>query len=129
MTKILAKLIQVLPLEVKTDALLHMESEENLIESRSVDKIMELLDRRYGRTDSERACSWSAAFTEFKRGGNENYKDFRDRFNRVAAKLTAIGMPMGDHVIFNREIQALRALRTNCQSLFLLWKLGPADSS
>ena len=75
-TQILAKLIHILPLSVKTDALLYMESTEGQVESRSVDKIMQLLDRRFGRTDSERACSWLTAFTEFKRENGENYKDF-----------------------------------------------------
>ena len=107
-TQILAKLIHVLPLSVKTDALLYMESTENQIESRSVDKIMQLLDQRFGRTDSERACSWLTAFTEFKRENHENYKDFWGRFNRCTAKLAALGMPMTQQVIFNRAIQALR---------------------
>ena len=107
-TQILAKLIHALPLSVKTDALLYMEPTEKNPETRSVDHIMRLMDQRYGRTDSERACSWLTAFAEFKRETNENYKDFWARFNRCTAKLAALDMPMTQQVIFNRSIQALR---------------------
>ena len=107
-TQILAKLIHALPLSTKTDALLYMESTEKNPESRTVDHIMRLMDTRYGRTDSERACSWLTAFTEFKRESQENYKDFWARFNRCTAKLAALDMPMTQQVIFNRAIQALR---------------------
>ena len=107
-TQILAKLIRVMPLSTKAEALMYMESTERSPESRSVDRVIEMLDVRYARTDSERACSWLTAFTEFKRESNENYKDFWARFNRCTAKLTALGMGMTDQVIFNRSIQALR---------------------
>ena len=107
-TQILAKLIHVLPLATKTEALTYMESTERCPEGRTVNQIMELMDARYARTDSERACSWLNAFTEFKRESNENYKDFWARFNRCTAKLAALGMAMTDQVIFNRAIQALR---------------------
>ena len=107
-TQVLAKLIHAMPLSTKTEALLYMESTEKQPESRSVDAVMKMMDLRYGRTDSERACSWLTAFTEFKRESNENYKDFWTRFNRCTAKLTALDMPMTQQVIFNRAIQALR---------------------
>ena len=107
-TQILAKLIHALPLSTKTDALLYMESTEKSPESRTVDHVMRIMDVRYGRTDSERACSWLAAFTEFKRESNENYKDYWARFSRCAAKMSALDMPMTRQVIFNRAIQALR---------------------
>ena len=107
-TQILAKLIHVLPLSTKTEALTYMESTEQCPEKRTVNQIMEMMDARYARTDSERACSWLNAFTEFKRESSENYKDFWARFNRCTAKLAALGMAMTDQVVFNRAIQALR---------------------
>ena len=107
-TQLLAKLIHVLPLAVKTEALLYMDQTERQPDERSIATIMNMLDARYGRTDSERACSWLTAFTEFKRESQENYKDFWARFTRCTAKLEALGMPMIDKVVFNRAIHALR---------------------
>ena len=69
---------------------------------------MDLLDSRFGRADSERACSWLTAFAEFKRETQENYKDFWERFARCVAKLEALGVPMNDKVVFSRAIHALR---------------------
>ena len=106
--QVLAKLIHALPLPLKTDALLYMESAEKEPEARSVDHIMRLMGTRYGRTDSERVCVWLTSFTEFERERNENYKDFRARFSRCSSKLAALDMPMTQQVIFNQEIQALR---------------------
>ena len=107
-TQLLAKLIRVLPLAIKTEALLYMDQTEQCPEGRSIAVVINMLDSRFGRTDSERACSWLAAFTEFKRETQENYKDFWARFSRCTAKLDALGMPMIDKVIFNRAIHALR---------------------
>ena len=69
---------------------------------------MDILDSLFGRADSERACSWLAAFAEFKRGTQENYKDFWARFTRRVPKLESLGMPMSDKVVFSRAIHALR---------------------
>ena len=107
-TQLLAKLIHVLPLAVKTESLLYMEQTEKNPQTRTINHIMDLVDTRYGRTDSERACSWLTAFTEFKRETHENYKDFWARFTRCVTKLDALGMPMNDKIVFNRAIHALR---------------------
>ena len=70
-TQLLAKLIHVLPLAVKTEALLYMDQTERQPEERPIATIINMLDARFGRTDSERACSWLTAFTEFKRDERE----------------------------------------------------------
>ena len=75
-TQLLAKLIRVLPLAVKTESLLYMGQTDKNPQIRTINHIMDLVDARYGRTDSERACSRLAAFTEFKRETQGNYKDF-----------------------------------------------------
>ena len=75
---------------------------------RTIAAIMDLLDARYAKTDSERARAWLTSFTEFKRETGENYKDFWARFTRFVAKLEALGMPMGDKVVSKRVIRALR---------------------
>ena len=107
-TQLLAKLIHVLPLSVKTESLIYMEQTELCPETRSIAAIMDMLDSRFGRTDSERACAWLTSFTEFKRETQENYKDFWSRFARCVSKLEALGMPTNDKVVFNRAIHALR---------------------
>ena len=107
-TQLLAKLIHALPLPIKTEALLYMEQTEQTHDTRSIAVVIDMLDSRYGKTDSERACSWLTAFTEFKRETQENYKDSWARFTRCVAKLEALGMPMNSKVVFNRAIRALR---------------------
>ena len=107
-TQLLAKLIHAMPLSVKSESLIYMEQTERDPNSRSISHVMDLMDTRYGRTDSERACAWLSAFTDFKRETQENYKDFWTRFTRCVAKLGALGMPMNQTVVPNRAIQALR---------------------
>ena len=107
-TQLLAKLIHVLPLAVKTEALLYMDQTEKNPGERTVNHVMDMLDSRFGRTDSERACAWLTSFTDFKRETQENYKDFWARFTRCVAKLEALGMPMNNKIVFNRAIHALR---------------------
>ena len=107
-TQLLAKLIRVLPLSVKTESLIYMEQTELCPETRPIAAIMDVVDSRFGRTDSERACAWLTSFTEFKRETQENYKDFWSRFTRCVSKLEALGMPTNDKVVFNRASHALR---------------------
>ena len=107
-TQLLAKLIHVLPLAVKTEALIYMENTEQTPEQRSIGAVIEMLDSRYGKTDSERACAWLSAFTDFKRETQEDYEDFWSRFTRCVAKLEALGMAMGEKVALSRAIHAIR---------------------
>ena len=93
---------------MKTEALLHMDRTERNPTERPIAAIMDLLDSRYPRADSERACAWLAAFTESKRETNENYKDFWGRFSLCVARREALGVPMEEKVVFNRSIRALR---------------------
>ena len=89
-TPILGKLIHITPLSKKTAALLYMTWKESCADSRSVDKVMELHDARYSRTDLERTCAWIPAFTESKRDSDENNKDFWVGFARCASNLPAL---------------------------------------
>ena len=107
-TQLLAKLIHVFPLAVETEALLYMGPTERSPSGGSIATIMDMMDARFGRTDSERSCAWLSAFAEFKRETQENYKDFWARSTRCVAKLEALGMPLGEKVVFNKVIQALR---------------------
>ena len=107
-TQLLAKLTHVLPLAVKTEPLLYMEQTEGDPQRRTINRITDLVDSRFGRTDSERACSWLTAFAEFKLEAQENYKDFWSRFTRCVAKLNPLGMPLSGKIVFSRAIHALR---------------------
>ena len=107
-THILARIIAVLPLQSRIEAMNYMDSTETKIHTRSLDPIWAILDNRYGKTDAERSCAWLTAFTDFRRESQENYKDFWTRFTRCTTKLQALGMPLSDTVIFNKALTALR---------------------
>ena len=84
-----------------------METTEIQPHSRTVDHAMEMSHRRFGKADSERAWSWLSSFTDFKRVGSENYKDFWTRFTRCVTRLNAHGLAVGESIVFHRAIQAL----------------------
>ena len=107
-TQLLAQLIRVLSMAVKTDALIYMEKPERNPADRSIASIMDMMGGRYGRADSERARAWLSAFTEFKREAQENYKDLWDRFARCVAMLEALGMATREKVVFGLSIHAIR---------------------
>ena len=109
-THILARIIAVLPLQCRIEAMNYMDSTETAIHTRSLDPIWTILDNRYGKTDAERSCSWLTAFAEFRRDSQENYKGFWTRLTRCATKLRALGMPLNDTVVFNKALAALRIL-------------------
>ena len=110
-TQLMAELIHVIPLDVKTEALICAEQTERNPSERAISTIMNLLDARFGRSDSERARSRLSAFTDFKRETQENYNDFRARFTRFAAKLEALQMPTNEKVVF-----AGRFAHSDCRS-------------
>ena len=109
-TQLISKIVTVLPLNIRMEVLAYLESTESNSESRSVDTVIQMLNTRYGETDSERARSWlsSSSFTEFKRENAENFKDFRTRFARCTTRLNAHGMNLSGSIIFHRAIQAIR---------------------
>ena len=96
------------PLAVKTESLLYLDQAEACPQSRTVATAIRMLGERFGETDAGRSSAWLAEFAECKRESRENYKDFWAIFARVAAKLEALGMSLGEEVIFNRSAQALR---------------------
>ena len=107
-TQLISKIVTVLPLNIRMEVLAYLESTESNSESRSVDTVIQMLNTRYGKTDSERAWSWLSSFTEFKRESAENFKDFWTRFTRCTTRLNAHGMNLSESIIFHRAIQALR---------------------
>ena len=105
----MAKLIHVLPLSVKTEELLHMEQTELRPECRSIASVIDMIDSRYGRTDSERACDWLTPPTVVKR--------------ETHVGITKIpGMATNDKVVFIRSIRAMRL--PDGQLLVVLSDLG-----
>ena len=66
-TQLLSKLIMILPVSVRSDALTYMEETEKAPQSRDTQRIFDLLDARYGKTDTEKSRMWLSQFTEFKR--------------------------------------------------------------
>ena len=106
-THILARIIDVLPLQCRIEAMNYMDSTETAIHTRSLDPIWTTMGNLYGETDAERSWSWLTAFTDFRRDSQENYKDFWTRFTRCTTKLQALGMPLIDTVIFNKALAAL----------------------
>ena len=109
-TQLLSKIIMVLPLAVKMDAMTYMEETENHPHSREMQKVFDILDIRYGKTDTEKSWMWLNQFTEFKRNVNagESYRDFWSRYNRTVTKLRSLGINMNEEMIFHKAIQALR---------------------
>ena len=106
-THILARIIAVLPLQCRIGAMNYKDSDEAEIRTRSLNPIWAIHGNRYGETDADRSCSWLTAFADFRRGSQENYKDFRTRFTRCATKLHALGIPLNDTAIFNKALAAL----------------------
>ena len=106
--QIIAKIAATLPTNSRMEVLAYLENTESAPHTRSVDKVMGISNHRFGRTDTERAWSWLTSFTEFKRDGSENYKDFWTRFTRCVTRLQAHGLAMSESVVFHRSIQALR---------------------
>ena len=104
--QIIAKIAATIPTNSRMGALAYLENTTHL---RSVDQVIDISNHRFGRADSERAWSRMSAFTEFKRGGSENYKDFWARFTRCVTRLSAHGSAMSESVISHLSIQALRA--------------------
>ena len=109
-TQLMSKLIMILPLSVKMDAMTYMEETERTPQSRDMQRIFTLLDERYGKTDTEKSWMWLSQFTEFKRNvsGGETYKDFWSRYYRTITKLKALGIEMNNDMLFHKAIQALR---------------------
>ena len=104
-THILARIIAALPLQCRIEATNYMDSTEMSIRTRSLNPIWDILGIRFGRADEERSCSWLAAFADFRRDSQENYKDPRARFTRCVAKQQALGKPLTDTVISNKAIK------------------------
>ena len=72
-----------------------------------IEDLITMLDRLYGRTEAGEACTWLDGFTSFCRETGENMKDFWSRFERTTTRQEALNMKLSDHVIFNKDIQAL----------------------
>ena len=107
-TQIIAKIVATLPTNSRMEVLAYLENTESAPHTQSVEKVMEILNHRFGRTDTERAWSWLTSFAEFKRDGAENYKDFWTRFTRCVTRLQDRGLAMSESAVFHRAIQALR---------------------
>ena len=69
--QLMAKLIHVHPLAVKTEAIAYKELADQAPDSRAIVKIVDMVDSRFGATDSERARAWMTAFADFKRETQE----------------------------------------------------------
>ena len=80
--QLVSEIVPTLPTNSRMEALPYIECTENQAHLRTVDHVMEMTNRRFGETDSERAWSRSSSFAEFKREASENYKDFWTRFTR-----------------------------------------------
>ena len=104
----ISKMIAALPLNSRMETLTYLEESETCPERRRLDDVIQMLDTRYGRTDSEKAWAWLTGFTNFRREPQENYKDFWTRYSRCVTRLEAHGMGMKEEVVFHRALQALR---------------------
>ena len=101
-------MIAVLPLNSRMETLKYLEESESCPERRRLDDVIQMLDTRYGRTDSEKAWAWLTGFANFRREPQGNYKGFRTRYSRCVTRLEAHGMVMKEEVVFHRSLQALR---------------------
>ena len=119
--KLISKISTTLPANSRMGVLSYIGSTENVPQSRTANRVMDMPNRRFGETDSERAWSRLSSFADFKRGGVDNIKDFWTRFTSCVARLNAHGLAVSEPVVFHRAIQALRV--PGCQLPILLAKL------
>ena len=63
----ISKMIAALPLNSRMGTLSYLEESEAQPERRKLDVAIQMLDVRYGRTDSEKEWSWMDGFTNFRR--------------------------------------------------------------
>ena len=89
-----------------------MEGNELMMHTRCVNELMRMIDARYARAEIERRRPWIEEFAEFIRKTNAHYKDFRPLFRRVATRLQTLNVKMGDLVISQKEINAIRITET-----------------
>ena len=92
------------------DALAYMEDTEECPESRDTQRIFDLLDERYGRTDTEKAWMRLSQFNDFNRNlsAHGHFKEFWARYQRTITKLKSLGMDMSEDMTFHKAIQALK---------------------
>lgn len=89
-------------------AMPYMERTEQRPESRPIRKIFEILDYRFGKTDTEQSRIWLSKFEGFKRTTGKNFKDFWPRYARNIAKLISPDMAADDDMLFRKAIQSTR---------------------
>ena len=98
-TQLISKLVSTLPINSRMEVLAYLESTESDPQSRTVDKVMEMSNRRFAKTDPERPWSWLSSFTDFKREGGGNFNDFWTRFARRVARLNAHGLNISESAV------------------------------
>ena len=107
-TQLISQIVSTLPINSRMEVLTYLESTESDPQSRTVGRVVGMLNRRFGKTDTERAWSWLSSFADFKRDRSEHFKDFWTRFARRVTRLNAHGLNIIESAVFRRETQALR---------------------
>ena len=107
-TELISQIVSAIPTNSRMGASSYFESTENQSRLRTSDDGVEMPNRRFGKTDAERAWSRLSSFTEFKRGGRENYKDSCSISARRVTRLDAHGLTLNGPIISHRVTQALR---------------------
>lgn len=103
----LSEIIDVAPQPPKITGLANMEPTEGPTETRSVQALIEQLDTRYGKTDSERSWEW-LQFAGFTRKPSGDLKDFWALRLRFATRRQTLNMPMWAEMITPNAMQALK---------------------
>ena len=111
-SKILPGIISVLHQPSKITGLAYMESTEGSPKPRSLQALIQQLDARYGKTDSERPCAWLQEFTGFALKPSGNLKDFWAMLLRVTTRMQTPNMPMSEEMLFSKALHALKLTET-----------------
>ena len=86
--------------------------------TRTISTLLNDLDARYGKEETENAWSWLTAFAVFSKIQSGTYKEFRSGFFRFTDRLGLLQIWLSDLTIFNKSSHALRL--TERQFLILL---------
>ena len=104
----ISKIASTLPANSAVGVLAYLETTENDPQSRTAGYVMEMADRRFWETDSERARSRLSPFTDSERYGEEDLGDFWTRSALCVTRLNAHGVDINESVVLRRAIQSNR---------------------
>ena len=90
-TQLLAKLIHVLPLSIKTEALLYMDHTENAPEARPIAAVMDMMDSRFGKNGFRKGMFVANRFRRIQTRNTGKLQRFLGEIHSMCGKDRSIG--------------------------------------